>query len=115
MYTPKAVNLLRRGSEENGYSVTFDVVFNVAENAPKNLLSFVRVSLCSDNEVFAMEISEWNAPHKHLPKEEYPYTGMSTHLVVTRPSEEYMLVTIPLVELVKIDRVIVDVEEIIRG
>ena len=79
----------------------FDVVFSVLEDVPENILAQVNVLLCAGGQELARKDSQWGAPHKQ------PSVG-------DRLPEVYSLVTIPIADLGKIDKIVVEIEEIIR-
>jgi hypothetical protein len=120
VYTPKCVNLAVSGLNSSEPRVSVDVVFNVAEQVSKNHLALVRIVLwsgsnVSDSNVVAEENGQWNAPHKQPPMQGTKWTEDHTPNFTVYPPEEYLLVDIPLAELGKIDKITVDIHEIIRS
>jgi hypothetical protein len=113
MYTPQHVQLIPSGLFTEDPEVHVNVIFDVAEDAPKNLLALVKVSLWSDNTVFAVEEGEWRAPHKQPPRSR-KYSEDSPTIWTVGIPEQYMLLAIPLADLGKIDKITVDIEELIR-
>ena len=114
LYTPKVYGLHRRGTSDNP-TVMFDIVFSVAEDAPVNLLALVKITLYSGGEVYTIKETEWGAPHKQPPKQTITVAPNQTPQWYTKPPIEYTLIEIPLLDLEKIDRITVDIEEIIRN
>ena len=100
-YTPEWVILQRTGPDDNP-DVTFTIRFNVLKRAPENLLAVVKVSLCSGGQEFTVREHKWGAPHKQPP-------------VGERFAQEYSLITIPLADLDRIDKIVVEIDEIIRS
>jgi hypothetical protein len=107
--------LQRSGDLNDDHSeVTFEILFDVAKDAPANFLADVKVSLCSGKTVLAFEETQWIAPQKQPPRQTPKYSEDDIPSWSVRPPEEYILVTIPLSDLDRIDEVVVVIDEIIR-
>jgi hypothetical protein len=116
IYTPEYIRLIPSGLSTDDPMVSFDVSFKVSENVPKNHLALANVSLYSDGKVFFItEGAIWNAPQKQPPRRtpQY-YEGHVTGWTVRGP-REYRLVTVPLDELEKIDKITVNIDVLVQG